>query len=414
VFTNNEQKVLQALRSRPDATLRQIIDATGLARSSSFVALTRLVELGLVLQSGAGGPRSAATHRVAPRHIIDAAALRMADEVRKAALSDAPDVEKPVLVFTDSYVLPDDALRRLRSRYQVVVHDSSPAFMTDELFAERISGAQVAVRYDAPMVDAECLRRAPRLKTIVCATTNVRNVDFTACAERGVEVLSLDPAGQSRYSFDSQAEYVLNAVTTLLNPLEQAANRVRTGDGFRHAAEPASDLAGSNVGVVIAQADASKLVKMLQMLGCNVAAANTMEVPRSAMSMGLTGYTSISELWDWASIAVVLGGARFDLTDYLRSPRMPSYLIICADRVTYDLQVMREQLLSGRLKGLVLDVLPEMFTHRTFDKHPQQALRPIVNLPNVYVTPELSVRSRGAMRRNNEAVLDVLMNLSFT
>jgi hypothetical protein len=132
-----------------------------------------------------------------------------------------------------------------------------------------------------------------------------------------------------------------------------------------------------------------------------------------AMSFDLTGYTELNELWSWADTVVMLGGSSCSLDELLQLPRIPEYLVICPELVHYSPSIVREQFLNGRMKGLVVDALPDMSRRRLFDRNVQETMRDIVNLPGVYITPELSVTSRAAEARRHEFVFEILMNRKF-
>lgn len=409
MFTKNELTLLTLLQSAEQSTFRSLLESSGLARSSAHVALEHLLAIGVVTRVDALGQRHPAVFRLAPTNVLEAAANRAIDDFRQAVFPSRNQGRKPRLVFTDKYQLAETEIRQLRTRYDVTIYDQSPPFMTDELFALRAAGAEIVVRYDTPTINDEMLRKLPKLKTVVCPTANLYNIDVAACKQRSIDMHFLD-ADTEPYATHSQVEYALNALFTLHNPLVRVANEVQYTSGFQHQ-EPGGDLMGSKIGLLFGRSDISKLVATLRALDCHVAAASVAQAPREAMFCGLTGYTDIEELWQWADAALIFNGASVDLDSLLRLPRMPSYLIICTERATYDQQLMREQIIAGRLKGLMLDALPNMFRERLFDEHPQKSMHPLINLPNVFVTPETSVRSKNALARNKESIFTLLMNL---
>jgi phosphoglycerate dehydrogenase-like enzyme len=407
MFKKNELAILAALRMAGEATFTELLATTELARSSAHVALRSLVGNGLVLEFA---ERRRSTFQLAPADDLKQAEDRLVTQFRNAVFESGDATRRPRLVFTDRYVLSEAGMRQLRVRYDVRSYEQSPPFMTDELFRRRAQNAEVVVRFDTPTVDDEVLAGLPDLRVIACPDCTVHNIDLEACERRGVRVVSFDPVKQ-RYFQTTQIEFVVNALLTLRKPLIGAAQAVQYEQGFRPPARLDSDLRGSRVGLVFGDADVSKLVSVLHALDCQVSASNVGTEARSAMSFGLTGYTSLDHVWAWSDFVVFFGGSRIDINDLLRASKVPEYLVILNDGVLYEPEILREQILAGRVKGAVLDVLPGMFTNRAFDFHPQVTLRPIVNLPNVYLTPELGVLSTTSMARSEEYLLPLLLNM---
>lgn len=407
MFKKNELEVLRAVRSSEGLTFTELLGVCGLPRSSTHMALRELVRYGIIDETVVGPRRS--VFRLAPEQVLRQAEERWFSEFRGAVFGGFADT-KPKLVFTDAYRMSDASIRQLRRRFEVVTFSHSPSYLSDELFLSRSVDADVVVRFDAPTINDEVLEQLPKLKAIVCPTCNIYNIDFDACTRHNVRVTYLDPVGQ-RYFTDNQTEYVINALLTLRNPLVRAAEAVRTAGGFRPEPGAGRDLKGARVGLVFSNADVTKTIAVLRAFGCEVSASNVLEEPRSAMSFGLPGYTSLDHLWDWSDVAVFFGGSDFDLDRLLVAPKMPEQLVILTEKIHYDPNLLREQILSQRITGVVLDALPSMFEERAFDSHPQNALRSIINLPNVYVTPETSVLSGSSMQNNEKYVLSILLNL---
>jgi phosphoglycerate dehydrogenase-like enzyme/predicted transcriptional regulator len=411
MFTTNEREVLKQLKHGGTSTLGKLTKTTGLARSSTYQALKKLLELGVVTTVG-NDKHGPATYRLESPAALERAAQVMLSDFRDAINAIRPR-ERWKIAFTDLYVLPDTLLQRLRTRFDVVTYDDANLFASNESFLRRSQDADVVVRFDAATVDAAYLRACPRLKVIVCATADLLNVDLDACSAAGVKVLKLDTIAQ-KYFAPTQVEYVVHTLLNLHRSMQRSAQDVPFADLYRDKTSLGTELFGTRVGLLFTDSDITQLVRVLQALGCEVAAAPTHANPPRAAVSGLASYESVERLWHWADSFVVLENVELNIDDLLTKSRIPQYIVVCSDTLKYNPDVLREQVIRERVLGLALDFLPGQFATNIANEDPQLAMRALVNLPNVLITPELSVLSTDSFARNFEYVFEMLMDLDTT
>jgi phosphoglycerate dehydrogenase-like enzyme/predicted transcriptional regulator len=409
VFTENERIVLKYLQEGGALRLSALTNALGLARSSTYQALRSLMEKGVVVtqpEDETGGP---ASYRLAGSAQLERAAQDFLREFREA-VSAQKQRQRLRLVFTDLYVLPESLLQRLRTRFDIVTYGDTELFSSDETFRSRCKDADVVVRFDAANVDEQLLQSCPQLKVVVCATTDDLNVDIDACRRHGVLVIKLDSV-EEKYFATTQVEYVLYALMGLKRNFQRSARDVPLGALYRDKSTLGKELSGSKVGLLFLDSNVTQLVRVLQALDCEVEAAATGVNPPRPLMSGLRHYRSVEDLWRWSEAFVVLENVNVVIDDLLQEERIPEYLVVCSDGLQYSPEIMRQQLLTRRLRGVALDFLPNMFQNGAFHEDPQRLLRPIINFPNVVVTPELGVLSADSFNRNYEYVFRVLMEL---
>lgn len=408
MLTANERSVMAELQTGGSATLSSLAKQCGLARSSTYKALQRLIEIGVVVIVEQG-PRGALTFSLAPPAAIERAVQSVVSEFRRA-LQTSPERNRMKLVFTDLYKPTDTQLQRLRTRYDIVTFDESELFTNQSSFERRCAQADVIVRFEATRIDEAMLRGCPNLKAIVCATTDLHNVDAEACERAGVVLIHLDSIAE-KYFATTQAEYVLFTLMQMRRSMTRAAQDVPLSALYRKKGDLGHELHGTKVGLVFTDSGITEMVALLRSTGCEVTAAPTGANPPRAVSAGLRNYTSVERLWRSSEAVVILDNVCLDLNSLLNESRIPEYLVFSSDSVRWDANLMRERILEGRVRGLAIDFLPDMFKGNAFHEHPQRLLSPIINLPNVIITPELSIFSENAFHRNYDYVFRILMDL---
>lgn len=410
LFTANESAILSCLRGEDSADLATLSMRCGLARSSVHSAVGRLIDLGLVLNTN---PEGKAVYRIAGRDGLERAMQQIVTEFRDH-VSVPHAAGKPVLAFTDNYLLPESQLQELRSRYEVRTFPQDHTYRSDELFAERARDAEVIVRFDFQPVDADFLAQMPNLKAVVFPNCVVANVDVKACEEFGVSLHNTDPATHKYYA-TTQVEYVLNAALTLLKPLSRFKHQVESFSNYYDwAVNIDEDLCGKNVGFVFQQGNIRTLVQMFQLLGCAVRAANTLDLPPLTSEVSVNHYDTIEDVWQKSDIVVILEGVELALEPLLDLERCPDYLICGSGDARYSSERMRDQVISQRLKGLAIDMIPHEWGAVDKAESFERSIAPLRDLPNVIITGEVEVFSQESIARSHARVFDVLMNLALS
>ncbi len=401
MFTSHERTILDQLHQRGEVELATLAGTTEIPRSSAYVALRHLVEMGVLEATKQGG---VTRYRIATRDVLERVVQHISDEFRAAVLTPASH-EKPELVFTDGYGLPESQLRELRTRYGITKF-SAPGIVDQETFVRRTRNADVIVTFDYSVVDRAFLKSVPRLKAVVSPACFPLTIDVEACEDFGVIVVHPNPITQKYYA-TRQVEYAVNAAFRLVQPMHRAA-KIAQYDWRECIGE---DLFAKNVGIMTGGTNIRPLVEIFQAFGCDVGAATSDPVPLLSSEFGLNGYMDLDALWDWSDILITLDGADVDLDAFLTRDTSPKYIVIMSSQVDFDIDLIQSRLDSGAIAGLALDMVPQRWRSSYGDSELTTRMEGLAALKNVIVTPEAGVFSVDSMRRSHLQVFKMLMSL---
>lgn len=409
IFSANERSVLDYLHEHYSGDLATIAKGCDLARSSTYTAIKRLADLGILENTARQGK---AKFQIAARDQLESAAKNLLADFKQAVLPPNRPKAKPVLVFADNYRLPDEQLRALGRTYNVRTFETTPITQSAAAFQERCRGAQVIVRYDTQPIDRDFLVRNPTLQAVVIPSCVVENVDFSACAEFGVDVFFPD-ATTHKYYTNSQLEYVANALLTLVKPLRSDVERLDDPDAFYDwTSRLHKDIYGMKVGLLFHIGTVRPLVQMLQVFGCEVSVSCTAEAPPLISDLGVSAYRSFDALWSTCDALVILDGTPIDLEASLVSETSPDFLISESSLATFSPHSLRSAVLDARLRGVALDALPSEWRCEVSRERFQEMVRPLRDLPNVILTAEAGVFTFDAIDRSHERVFSILNALA--
>jgi D-3-phosphoglycerate dehydrogenase len=259
--------------------------------------------------------------------------------------------------------------------------------------AAALPGHEILLVHGAP-VTAEVLDRAP-LRLVGCARGGPVNVDVAAASARGIPVTSA-PGRNAR----AVAELTIAFALMLIRGVPGSARYLL--DGGRHggsnyegsqfiggeAASMTLGLVGlGNVGREVA---ACGRALGFTMLGYDPAPAGA--VPPGVTMVALDDLLSRSDLVSVHARATAGNRHMFGAAAFGRMPR-GSFFINTARESLVDEDALARALASGALAGAALDVAqPRPAGHR----------HPLLDLPNVIITPHIGGATREALRRGAE------------
>lgn len=292
------------------------------------------------------------------------------------------------------------ALEALRARMPVLYEPwtETRRLQDPEALAERVRREGVAVLVvEADFVFGPVLEAAPPLRLVAVCRADLTAVDLEAATERGVAVVHTP--GRTAQAV---AELALALMLALARRLGEADRLVRSG-GWRDPVSPYLDLrgvelAGRTLGVVGLGATGRRLARLGRALGLRVLGHDPFTPPpRGVLPCDLDillGESDFVSLHAPASAGCLLTAER------LARMRPGAFLVNTASPVLVDTQALVEALRSGRLAGAGLD---------TVEPQPLPPGHPLLDLPNVVVTPHLGGATDGTVARHSAmAVEDVL------
>lgn len=117
-------------------------------------------------------------------------------------------------------------------------------------FAEFVAEADVIWTRLGYRVDAALLALAPRVRVIVSATTGLNHIDLSACADRGVEVISLQGESSFLSSITATAELALSLMLECVRRTGRAHSSVVENGQFDRESFVGQQLSGRTLGLV--------------------------------------------------------------------------------------------------------------------------------------------------------------------
>jgi len=292
------------------------------------------------------------------------------------------------IVFLDrSTIGPSVNISRPSFDHEWVEYDRSTQFEV----AEKLMGAQIAITNKVPLRRAQ-LERLPDLKMIAVAATGYDCIDMDYCRERGIVVSNV-----RGYATTTVPEHVIALLFALRRSIAAYRHDVINGEWqraqqfcfFNH---PIRDLSGSTFGVIGRGALGQAVGRLAKALGMQVVYAE-----HKGATQVREGYTAFDEVLATAD-AITLHCPLSDATrnlisteEFAKMLRKP--IVINTGRGgLVDEHAAVDALNAGHISALGFDVLSaEPIT----DDHP---FLPILDRPNVIVTPHVAWASEEAMQ----------------
>lgn len=293
-------------------------------------------------------------------------------------------------------LFPDEQLAQLHQLGKVVCNPFSHHLSQLELY-RLCPEADVIVSEWETGLERQYLMQNPRLKAFVRSGVEIRNVDFAACEEYGVQVLNT-PGGFAV----PVSEFTVAALLCLQKSIFPYCSALKEGKVLLPQRTP--ELLGKTIAVVglgFIGMRVARLCKDLGMLpiGVDVAERET-SFPCMALDEALIQA-------DVVTLHVELNQRTKNLLSRERIGRMKkgALLINTARGALVDEEALYEALVEGRLAGAALDVFSE-------EAPAELAENKLVRLPNVLATPHIAGYSYEAHQRNAQACVEHLRRLT--
>jgi len=135
------------------------------------------------------------------------------------------------------------AVAALASRFDVCF-DPDLVDRPDDL-ARQLADADAVIVRNRTRVDSALLAHAPKLRVVGRLGVGLDNLDLTACAARGIEVIPATGANAR-----AVAEYVIAAALVLLRGAFRSTEDIATGRWPRAALSNGREIAGRTIGLV--------------------------------------------------------------------------------------------------------------------------------------------------------------------
>lgn len=290
--------------------------------------------------------------------------------------------------------LEPEVLQWLASRHTV---RSAPELARDPRgFRHALYDVHALVIPASVTVDAAALRMAPMLRTVGRLTAGLENIDLTACAASGVEVVR--PATASAAA---EAEFVVGSLLQMLRRVP-----VVSAEGLLVGRE----LGGCKVGIVGMSPSAKPLAELLRAFGAQLVGYDPAVHPSNALwarwNLQPVGLSDLIEqcdavcvLMNYASRFQGLIGER-----YLQRCKPDQVLVSLTHSALFDEWALAEALQTGRMAAAWLD---------SVEPGTLASGRPLHAIDTLQVTPRVSSTTRESRLRAAWAVarrIDEVLN----
>ena len=268
----------------------------------------------------------------------------------------------------------------LRSRFDVDVDGDSD-------LAEIIGGYDAIVVRSATKLTAELIDLADRLKVIGRAGVGVDNVDVEAATRRGIVV-----ANAPESTVVSAAEHTIGLLVALARNIPQAHAALKQGR-WERSTWAGIELAGKTLGVLGFGRIGQQVARRALGLGMRVVAYDPFVSTDRFRELGAERVETPADVYavaEFVTLHLPLNAeTRGSIgTDAFAAMRDGVRLVNAARGELLDEDALLAALASGKVAGAALDV---------FSKEPYDG--PLLELPNVVVTPHLAASTGEAQDR---------------
>jgi D-3-phosphoglycerate dehydrogenase len=263
--------------------------------------------------------------------------------------------------------------------------DNRPGLTGGELRAAIQNADGVIVR-SGTRITAEHLANPGKLRAIVRAGVGVDNIDVGAATRAGIVVMNT-PGGNTV----STAEHTVSLLMALARHIPSADSSTRQGKWERNKFV-GTQLAGKTLGIIGLGRVGREVARRAAGLDMKVVGYDPFMAPDKAAQLGIESVAAIEQLLprcDFLTVHTPLNEQTRNLVGAREIAAMKhgARIVNCARGGIINEQALAEALRSGQLGGAALDV---------FEPEPPPTDHPLLNAPNVVVTPHLGASTTEA------------------
>lgn len=279
-------------------------------------------------------------------------------------------------------------IRKIRQAgHEMAVYDRNTDTAAQSALAK---DADALILANMPLCE-EAVRNSSTLKFIDVAFTGVDHIPMAAAKEKKITV-----SNASGYATQAVAELAVSFMIQLLRNVKQTEERCRAG-GTKQGLV-GSLLAGKTVGIVGAGTIGRKTAKLCKTFGCRILAFNRSEVKDRTDIDEQVSLEELLEKSDIVSLHCPLTSETKGLInqDTIAKMNPNAVLINTARGAVVDSSALADALKSGKIAGAASDVFET--------EPPLNREHPLLNCPNMIVTPHIAFASRESMELRGDIV----------
>jgi glycerate dehydrogenase len=282
------------------------------------------------------------------------------------------------IVFLDSSTVDygDISLASIEALGKLVVHE----FTTPAQTADRIADASVIIT-NKVKIDAEVLKRCPKLKFIAIAATGFDHVDIGAARAAGIGV-----ANVAGYSTDAVAQLTLALILGCATSLVKYNKAAHDGTWsswpiFTMNCWPTFEVSGKTLGIIGYGAIGSAVGRLAAAFGMQVIAWGR-EGEDYGQNPPRYSLDELAAQSDFISLHLPLSPESNLLVDdkFLAQMKPTAYLINMARGAVVDNRALAMVLQEGKIAGAAVDVM---------EQEPPPPDHPLIGLENCIITPHI-------------------------
>lgn len=290
--------------------------------------------------------------------------------------------QKPIVLVCDRFSL--DAIAWLRGRASLELRVEANASPSDADLAV----ASVMIARSRTRIDAALLARAPLLRALITATSGFDQIDFAACAKRGLVAMHTPDANAA-----SAAELTWALILACARRTAEAHRAVKAGDWDRERLVGA-ELEGKTLGVVGLGRIGTRVAKIAQAFGMRISAYDPYKDDPHFQNAGAErrSFEELLKLSDVVSFHV----PATPNTERMLNRQCLEYInrgaiVVNASRGSViDISDLCEAVSKGWLRAVGLDVFP---------KEPLDRNSPLLGFQNVVLSPHLGATTEEAFAK---------------
>ena len=304
-----------------------------------------------------------------------------------------------------AFFFTEKALRRLRRNREVILNPLGRP-PTDTEILSLAPHCEVVLAEWLTGAGAELFHANRSLKAFVRCGVEILNVDLAAASEAGVMVVAT-PAP----FVTAVAEFTLGAMLSLSRGLPAHHHRV-AGGAVSHAfcagvsqsvhapAYPGFELEGERLGIVGLGAIGREVARLARAFGMEVVACDPMPAARPA-GVRMAALSELLGTARFVSLHAALGPATHHMIGVpeLRRMRTDAFLVNTARGGLVDAEALGAALRAGAIAGAAVDV---------FEDEPDFSASPLLDCPNVLLTPHIAGVTRKTIARQADSCVDVV------
>jgi D-3-phosphoglycerate dehydrogenase len=282
--------------------------------------------------------------------------------------------------------LAEEGLEKLRAEPGIEVVVDTKLAQDVPALRRALAEADGIVIRSGTQLTAGVLEGQSRLKAIVRAGVGVDNIDVAAATRHGIVVMNT-PGGNTV----STAEHTLTLLLALARNVAKANDSLKAGKWDRNKFT-GTQLEGKTLGIIGLGRVGLAVARRAQGFGMLVVGFDPFLAAEKAQELGIESLKRLDDLWprcDFLTLHTPMTAETRHIVGAAELARMkPSVRIVnCARGGLIDEAALLEALNSGRVAGAAIDV---------FDPEPPPAGHPLVNHPEVLVTPHLGASTEEA------------------